>query len=147
MKQFTSKTQKTGKIGEDIAVNFLKTKGYKVLTRNYTKKWGEIDIVALNKGVLHFIEVKSKSVTTLNSEFSREKVIRETEKDDVSREKSTKRPEENVHPQKVKRLRRVIDTYLSDSGVNKDWQFDIISLYLDFSTKEAKMEFIKDIVI
>ena len=46
MKNFTSKSQKIGKIGEDIAAKFLMKHGFSVLDRNYTKKWGEIDIIA-----------------------------------------------------------------------------------------------------
>ena len=48
-----------GRLGEDIACRFLKEKGFKVVERNYWKKWGEIDIVAEKEGVLRFIEVKT----------------------------------------------------------------------------------------
>ena len=58
-KVFTSKTQKTGEIGENIAVRFLVKRGFTVVDRNYTKKWGEIDIVAEKADKIYFIEVKS----------------------------------------------------------------------------------------
>ena len=66
-KIFTSKTQKTGEIGENIAVRFLVKHGFSILDRNYTKKWGEIDIVAERNKKIYFIEVKSVSRETLDS--------------------------------------------------------------------------------
>ena len=49
-----------GKSGEDIAVNYLKRKGYEIIDRNYTTDVGEIDIVAAFDGYLIFIEVKER---------------------------------------------------------------------------------------
>lgn len=46
MKKFTSSTQKTGRLGEDIACKYLFSKGFQIVECNYTKKWGGIDIVA-----------------------------------------------------------------------------------------------------
>ena len=66
-KVFTSDTQKTGEIGENIAVKFLVKQGFSILDRNYTKKWGELDIVAKKDNKLYFIEVKSVSRETLSS--------------------------------------------------------------------------------
>ena len=65
-KVFTSETQKTGEIGENIAVKFLVKQGFSILNRNYTKKWGELDIVAEKAGKIHFIEVKSVSSYMIN---------------------------------------------------------------------------------
>lgn len=47
-----------GRAGELIAVSFLKQKGYKIVERNYSSKYGEIDLIALDDGYLVFIEVK-----------------------------------------------------------------------------------------
>ena len=58
MKNFTSNSQKIGQVGEDIACKFLMKHGFTVLERNYTKKWGEIDIIAQKEDVLYFVEVK-----------------------------------------------------------------------------------------
>lgn len=50
-----------GKYGESLARDFLLNKGYKILELNYTTKLGEIDIIALDKKVIAFIEVKTRS--------------------------------------------------------------------------------------
>ena len=60
-KVFTSEKQKIGEIGENIAVKFLMKHGFSVIDRNYTKKWGEIDIIAKKSEKLYFVEVKSVS--------------------------------------------------------------------------------------
>ena len=52
--------QAFGKAGEDLAVRYLKKKGYKVLERNYTCPVGEIDIVARDKKTIVFVEVKTR---------------------------------------------------------------------------------------
>ena len=65
-KVFTSETQKIGEIGENMAVKFLVKHGFSILDRNYTKKWGEIDIVAEKNNKLYFVEVKSVSRQTLD---------------------------------------------------------------------------------
>ena len=54
-KVFTSDSQRTGEIGENIAVRFLMKHGFSILERNYTKKWGEIDIIAKKDGKIYFI--------------------------------------------------------------------------------------------
>jgi putative endonuclease len=51
----------TGKLGEDLACDFLKAHGYKILHRNFRTRLGEIDIVAKDKDVLCFIEVKTRT--------------------------------------------------------------------------------------
>ncbi len=50
-----------GKIGEDFACKFLQGNGYKILDRNVTSHWSEIDIVAKKGRSLHFVEVKTRT--------------------------------------------------------------------------------------
>ncbi len=132
MKIFTSNSQKIGLLGEDIACKFLMKHGFSVLERNYTKKWGEIDIIAEKKGKRYFIEVKSKSVDSLTS------VTHETENG----------PEDNMHPWKLKRLRRVVETYLISKRLGSvGWQFDLLVVYLDIENRKARVKVVENIIL
>ena len=51
---------RTGKRGEEIAVAYLKSKGYRIIERNYKCLFGEIDIVAKEGNTVVFVEVKSR---------------------------------------------------------------------------------------
>ncbi len=55
-----SSTRNLGSFGEKMATKFLQKKGYKILEKNFRSKSGEIDIVALDKDTLVFIEVKTR---------------------------------------------------------------------------------------
>ena len=52
--------QKLGKKGEEIAARALKKRGYRILEKNYKTPMGEIDIIAMHKGVIVFVEVKTR---------------------------------------------------------------------------------------
>ena len=133
-KIFTSKTQKIGEIGENIAVTFLMKHNFSILDRNYTKKWGEIDIVAEKENKIHFIEVKSVS-RDLNC---------------VSQETLDQyKPEDNMHPWKMKRMARTIQTYLLSKKVpdEKEWQVDLLVIFLDIKDKKAKIKVVSDIIL
>ncbi len=146
MKLFTSKTQKLGELGEDIACKFLKKQGFSIIERNYTKKWGEIDIVAKRGGKLHFIEVKSVSclVRRSNAEATGGNVPHET-----SGMGDSYRPEDNMHGLKVKRLAKTIESYLLEKNLSEDisWQFDLASVYISQETKEGSVEILEDIIL
>lgn len=51
----------TGAVGEKLAVKYLRKNKYKILEINYTNKIGEIDIIARQKDILIFVEVKNRS--------------------------------------------------------------------------------------
>ncbi len=131
-KVFTSKTQKTGEIAEHVAVRYLEGKGFSVVERNYTRKWGEIDIVAKKGKVRHFVEVKSK--------------IGEFDLLWVSGE-DTYRPEDNMSPRKIQRLRRTIQSYLAEHRYEGEWQTDLMVVILNSDLEEAKVEFLEDVVL
>jgi Holliday junction resolvase-like predicted endonuclease len=130
--------RKIGDIGEKIACRFLMKRGFEIIEQNYSKKWGEIDIIARKVEKLHFVEVKS--VTRDNLKY-------------VSPETDDYRPEDNLHPLKLKRLSRVIQTYLLGYKGNRsvthetDWQFDVAVVYLDLKGMEAKVNYMEDIIL
>lgn len=49
-----------GKIGEGYARELLENKGYRMVEKNYSNRWGEIDLIFDDNGVLVFVEVKTK---------------------------------------------------------------------------------------
>ena len=122
--------QKIGKIGEDLACNFLIKQGFLIKDRNYLKPWGEIDIVAQKGSDLRFVEVKT--VTRHSSQ--------QFLKDNYE-------PEDNIHPWKLKRLGRAIETYLLEKriGDNIDWQLDALSVYLDGEGRLVNIEILEDV--
>jgi putative endonuclease len=134
-KVFTSEKQKIGETGETVAVKFLMKHHFSVIDRNYTKKWGELDIVAEKDKKLYFIEVKSVSRETLPS-------VTHGTGDDY-------RPEENMHPWKMKRMARTIQTYLSSkrSLENLEWQVDLLVVFLDLKNKKARVKVVSDIIL
>lgn len=50
----------TGKTGEDYTANYLESKGFKIIKRNYHSRYGEIDIIASNSKFILFTEVKTR---------------------------------------------------------------------------------------
>ena len=69
-----------GKKGEDIAVEYLKKKGYTILERNYRKQYAEIDIIGIdpstcsihsgkNEPTLVFVEVKTRTSNAFGTPF------------------------------------------------------------------------------
>lgn len=51
-----------GKIGENIAAQYLEKRGYQIIERNFQCKIGEIDIITKDKDEIVFVEVKSRKV-------------------------------------------------------------------------------------
>jgi putative endonuclease len=135
-KVFTSKAQKKGELGEDLAERFLISRGFRIVERNYTRRFGEIDIIAEKSERIHFFEVKSVSYETSKQSNSYIK--------NVTHETFI-RPEENMHPKKLERLYRTIAVYLSYKG-QKDWQLDLLCVYIDKDNKTAKVKLLENIV-
>jgi putative endonuclease len=63
-------TRQAGLDAESAAAGFLERNGYAVLDRNYATPWGEIDIIAREKGKLCFVEVKMRSTLAFGSPAS-----------------------------------------------------------------------------
>lgn len=131
MKKFSSPTQKIGELGEDIAIRFLEGRGHTTLERNYTQKWGEIDVITQKKKVVHFIEVKSMSFVAHGG---------------VSHETDALRPEDHMDKNKQKRLKRTIETYLVSHKV-REWCFDLVCVYVDQNSKKAHVKVMEDLIL
>lgn len=132
MKRFTSKTQKIGEVGENIAEMFLVKHGFTILERNFTCKAGEIDIICKKADKIHFVEVKS--VISKN-------VTHETRYN----------PFYNVTREKIQKCVNTIEFWLSfhEKHVSREtcWQFDGIAIFIDFILKKAHVEYLENINI
>ncbi|MCF8266765.1 MAG: YraN family protein [Ignavibacteriales bacterium] len=94
-----------GKLGEEIAIQLLRDKGYRIIESNYHFGHGEIDIIAEEEDTLVFIEVKLKT----NLDFGE--------------------PEYSVTKSKQKQIRRIAEAYLYEKGVeDKRCRMDVISI-------------------
>jgi putative endonuclease len=58
--------QALGKSGEDLTSDYLLSKGYEIIKRNYRCPYGEIDIIAIDRHYLVFIEVKTRTTQSLD---------------------------------------------------------------------------------
>lgn len=97
-----------GDIGEIETANFLKKKGYKILATNYRNKLGEIDLIAMDKSVLVFVEVKRRSTLSFG------------------------RPIEAVDFRKQQKIRRVAEMYLIyNHKPYANVRFDVIEILGD----------------
>ncbi len=140
MEDNRTQKRKTGDLGENMACKFLVKRGFEIIEQNYNKKWGEIDIISRKNEKLHFIEVKSVS------HLPHIKV----KSDGQGFENDYYQPEDNLHPRKLKRLSRVIQTYLlgyNRGQVEVDWQFDVMLVYLDLKSMQAKINYLEDIIL
>lgn len=135
--------QKIGEIGENLACEYLQKNGYKILDRNYSRKWGELDIVARKGNIIHFVEVKSVSRhlggDTNNTNNS---VTHVTGNDSY-------RAEDNMHPWKLKRLGRAVQSYLLEKDISDDldWQFDVVTVQIDTEKGLHKISLVDDLVL
>lgn len=99
-----SRTQ-VGAAAEERAAVYLREQGFRVLARNYRKKFGELDIVALTGDVLVFVEVRSKKNTHYGT------------------------PAETISRQKRARLTRAAEAYLAHSRMgDMPCRFDVIAI-------------------
>lgn len=144
IRKFTSEKQKVGELGEDIACTFLMKNGFAILERNYTRKWGEIDIIATKDDRYYFIEVKSVStdLDKLDKKNSDENNF------NTNNLNYKYRPEENMHPKKIGRLHRVVETYLIHKRIgNTPWQIDLMIVYIDINKRLARVKTLENLIL
>ncbi len=119
----TSNKKEIGRLGEDIACKFLERKGFKIMQRNYLKPWGEIDIIAEKGQIVRFVEVKAVSREILP---------------DISRENSDYRPEEQVHPEKLRKVARTAEMYMNSQNDGREYQIDVVGVFIDVHNRKAR---------
>ncbi|ACK42804.1 MULTISPECIES: YraN family protein [Dictyoglomus] len=96
-----------GKLGEDFTVEFLSSRGFIVLERNYKVSFGEIDIIARKGDILIFVEVKTRR----NLDFGM--------------------PVESVSFEKQNRIKKIAEIYVKNKQLRfKEIRFDIMSIIL-----------------
>lgn len=127
--------RKVGAIGENLTTLYLEKKGFLILNRNYLKKWGEIDIVARGTdGSVHFVEVKTVSYET-------------KERLEWAKRSGSWRPEDNVHPEKIKRLSRAIDSWLTEKRYTGNWQIDVAAVKIVPRETYATIKYMENVVL
>lgn len=115
-------TNPTARIGEQLATDFLKKQGYKIIERNFRKGYGEIDIIALDHGVLVFVEVKTKTSLAFGD------------------------PLEKIGYFKLRTLTRGAQFYKSlHPNLPDALRIDAVSVMLDRNPKKSKIELVKNI--
>ena len=110
----------TGVLGEQMASEYLLKKGFMILHKNWRHSHWEVDIIASMKGVLHFIEVKTR------------------------RTKKFGYPEDDVTKKKVTNLINASEEFLFLYPEWKRIQFDILSINL-LKNMPAEFFFIEDV--
>lgn len=117
------KRRNTGILGEKLAQDFLKKRGYRVLETNYRCPHGEIDIVARHKDFLVFIEVRTKTSQEFGS------------------------PEESITSAKKERMKTTALHYQqAHDNLPPLWRIDVVAVELDPKGKLARIELIENAV-
>ncbi len=103
-----------GDKGEVLAIQFLKSQGYKIMQRNYRVKLGEIDIIARENDQICFVEVKTRSSERLGSPF------------------------EAISSSKQRKMSQVASYYLNSHYAHQEIKarFDVVSILFDESGNE-----------
>jgi len=119
--------RKLGDWGEEIAEKYLQDKGYKIIEKNYQKRWGEIDIIAKENEELVFVEVKTRT-----------------------KDKSALYglPQDSVDFFKQKKLIKTARIYLYEKNYSSqiNWRIDVIAVELDGQNKKVNLKHIRNAV-
>jgi len=98
-----------GKLGEELAVDFLEKNGYKILDTNWTYDKAEIDIIAKKETILAVVEVKTRSSLDFGL------------------------PQEFVKPKKIQLLVKAINEYVNQNDLDLEVRFDIVAIHKENS--------------
>jgi len=110
-----------GRFAEDLSAWYFRLKGYEILARNWRTRFGEIDLIVKKGSRIVFVEVKAR------------------------RHKAKGLPEEALTPQKVRRLYRLAEAYLTQNPYPaENFRFDLIAV--DFSEKLPQLKHYRGII-
>jgi putative endonuclease len=113
----------TGVLGEKLAGDFLRRRGYHILEANYRCPAGEVDLVARHGDFLVFIEVRTKR----SHEFGT--------------------PEESITATKKERLRTVAAHYQqTHHNLPQLWRIDVVAVELNRKGEPSRIELIENAV-
>jgi len=107
-----------GKKGEQLAVDFLLSKGYDILERNYRFDKAEVDIIAQQNDILAIIEVKTRSTADFGN------------------------PQDFVKPKQIQRLVKAVDEYVNLNDLDVEVRFDIVAIIKE--GKQFNMEHLEN---
>ncbi|WP_121665928.1 YraN family protein [Mesonia aquimarina] len=107
-----------GKKGEQLAVDFLIKKGYKIREQNFRHQKAEVDIIAQKENTLCAVEVKTRSTPEFGN------------------------PQDFVKPQQIQRLVNAIDYYVNENNLDVDVRFDIVAIIKN--KQGTKLEHLED---
>jgi putative endonuclease len=99
-----------GKLGEELAVEFLQKEGYEILETNWTFQKAEVDIIAKKENILAIVEVKTRS----SLEFGL--------------------PQDFVKPKKIQLLVKAVNEYVVTNDLDIEVRFDIIAVHKEGKT-------------
>ena len=117
------KRRDVGILGEKLAREHLKKRGYHILETNYRCPEGEIDIIARDKDCLAFIEVRSKTSTEFGS------------------------PEESITKAKMQRLVSASSYFRqTHDRLPPSWRIDVVAVELNRKGKPSRIELIKNAI-
>lgn len=115
--------QEVGKLGEKVARQFLKKRGYRIRETGFRCHHGEIDIIAQQKDCLIFVEVRTRSSLDFGT------------------------PEESVTQTKKRRLIASALTYTSThQNLPSLWRIDVVAIELDEKGKARRIELIENAI-
>lgn len=107
-----------GKLGEELAVDFLQKNGYDILETNWVFQKAEIDIIAQKDTILAIVEVKTRSSIDFGL------------------------PQDFVKPKKIQLLVKAVNEYVISNDLDVEIRFDIIAVYRE--QNDYKIEHITD---
>ncbi len=117
------KRRDTGILGEKLARDFLKKRGYRILETNYRCSHGEVDIVAKHRDFLVFVEVRTKTSLEFGS------------------------PEESITPAKKERMRATAFHYQqTHDNLPPLWRIDVVAVELNQKGEPSRVELIENAV-